>query len=146
MQAKTYWSILKTFYNDKKIPIIPPLLIDDKFVTDIQTKANIFNKFFADQCTPLKNDSALPTSQMFLTPSRLCTLNFNEEEIIKIIRNLNVHKAHGHDDISIRIIKICEKSILKPLILFFKNSTKSSYYPDTWKRSNIIPVHKKNDK
>ena len=93
-------------------------------------KANIFNKFFADQCTPLKNNSAVPTSQMFLTPSRLCTLNFNEEEIMKIIRNLNVHKAHGHDDISIRMIKICDKSILKPLILLFKNSTKSSYYPD----------------
>ena len=25
-QVKTYWSILKTFYNDKKIPLIPPLL------------------------------------------------------------------------------------------------------------------------
>ena len=25
LQAKTYWSILKTFYNDKKIPLIPPL-------------------------------------------------------------------------------------------------------------------------
>ena len=54
LQSKTYWSILKTFYNDKKIPLIPPLLIDDKFVTDIQTKANIFNNFFAEQCTPLK--------------------------------------------------------------------------------------------
>ena len=54
LQAKTYWSILKTFYNDKKVPLIPLLLIDDKFVTDIKTKANIFNKFFADQCTPLK--------------------------------------------------------------------------------------------
>ena len=121
-------------------------MIDDKFLTDIQAKANIFNKFFAGQCTPLKSDSVLPTSQMLLSPSRLCTLNFNEEEIIKIIRNLNVHKAHGHDDISIRMIKICDKSILKPLILLFKNSTKSSYYPDIWKRSNIIPVHKKNDK
>ena len=71
LQAKTYWSILKTFYNDKKIPIIPPLLIDDKFVTDIQMKANIFNKFFADKCTPLKNNSVLLKSQilvlMFLT-------------------------------------------------------------------------------
>ena len=61
-------------------------------------------------------------------------------------RNLNVHKAHGHGDISISMIKICYKPILKPLILLFKNSTKSSHYPDTWKRSNIIPVHKKNDK
>ena len=59
-QAKTYWSILKTFYNDKKISIIPPLLIEDKFVTEIQTKVNIFNKFCADQCTPLKNGSLLP--------------------------------------------------------------------------------------
>ena len=25
LQVKTYWSILKTFYNDKKIPLIPPL-------------------------------------------------------------------------------------------------------------------------
>ena len=146
LQAKTYWSILKTFYNDKKIPIIPPLLIDDKFVTDIQTKANIFNKFFADQYTPLKNGSVLPKNQIFLTQSRICTLDFNEEELMKIIRNLKVHKPHGHDDISIRMIKICDKSILKPLILLFENSIKSSYYPDIWKKSNIIPVHKKNDK
>ena len=130
----------------KKIPIIPPLLIDDKFVTDIQTKANIFNKFFADQCTPLKNGSVLPKNQIFLTQSRICTLDFNEEELMKIIRNLKVHKAHGHDDTSIRMIKICNKSILKPLILLFENSIKSSYYPDIWKKSNIIPVHKKNDK
>ena len=142
-RAKTYCSILKTFYKDKRIPIIPPLLIDDKFVTDIQKKANILNKFFPDQCTPLKNGSVLPKKQNYLTQSRLCTLNFDEEELIKLIRNLNVHKAHGHDDISIRMIKICHKSILKPLIILFENSTKSSYYPDIWKKSNIIPVHKK---
>ena len=126
MQAITYCSILKTFYNDKKIPIIPPRLIEDNFVTDMETKVNIFNTFFADQCTPLKNDSVLPTSRMLLTWSKLCTLNLNEDEIIKIMRNLNEHKAHGHDHISIRMIKICDKSILKPLILLFKNSTKSS--------------------
>ena len=146
MQTKTYWSILKTFYNNKKIPQIPPLLEDDKFVTDMKTKADIFNKFFAEQCTPLKNDSKLPSNQIYLTQSRLGSLNFNEDEILKIIRALNPHKAHGYDDISIRMIKICDKSLLKPLIILFKNSTKSSHYPDIWKRSNIIPVHKKNDK
>ena len=62
LQAKTYWSILKTFYNDKKIPLIPPLLVDDKHVTDIKTKANIFNEYFAEQCTLLKNKSVLPSN------------------------------------------------------------------------------------
>ena len=146
LQVKTNWSILKTFYNEKNIPLIPPLLVDNNFVTDIQTKANIFNTFFAEQCTPLNNSSVLPVNQMFLTQSRLNFINLNEDEILKVIRPLNIHKAHGHDDISIRMIKICDKSLLKPLIILFGNSIESSCYPDIWKRSNIIPVHKKNDK
>ena len=44
------------------------------------------------------------------------------------------------------MIKICDKLLLKPLILLFENSIKDSCYPDIWKRSNIIPVHKKIDK
>ena len=44
------------------------------------------------------------------------------------------------------MIKICDKSLLKPLTILFQNSTKSSCYPVIWTRSNIIPVHKNNDK
>ena len=128
----------------KKIPQIPPLLEDDKFVTDMKTKADILIHFFAEQCTPLKNDSKLPSNQIYLTQSRLVSLNFNEDEILKIIRALNPHKTCGYDDI--RVIKICDKSLLEPIIILFKNSTKSSYYRDIWKRPNIIPVHKKNGK
>ena len=146
LQTKTYWLILKTFYNDKKIPQIPPLLVDDKFVNDTKTKVDIFNNLFQEQCTPLKNDSKLPSNQIYLTQSKLVSLDFNEDEVLKIIRSLNIHKAHGYDDISIRMMKICDKSLLKPLIILFKNSTKSSHYPDIWKTSNITPVHKKNDK
>ena len=101
LQAKTYWSVLKSFYNDKKIPLIPPFLIDDKFVTDIQTKANIFNKCFAEQCTPLRNGRVLPVNQMFLTQARLKSIDFKEVETLKIIRLLNINKAHGYDDISL---------------------------------------------
>ena len=110
----------------------------------MKTKADIFNKFFAEQYTPLKNDSKLPSNQIYLTQSRLVSLNFNEDEILKIIRALNPHKTRGYD--YIRVIKICDKSLLEPIIILFKNSTKSSYYRDIWKRPNIIPVHKKNGK
>ena len=101
LQTKTYWSILKTFYNDKKILLIPPLLVADKFVNDSKTKADIFNNFFAEQCTPLKNDSELPSNQIYLTQSKLVSLDFNEDEVLKIVRSLNIRKAHGYDDISI---------------------------------------------
>ena len=45
---KSYWSILKTFVNKKKIPCIPPLLHQDKFIIDFKDKAELFNSFFAD--------------------------------------------------------------------------------------------------
>ena len=114
LQTKTYWSILKTFHNNKKIPQIPSLLEGDKFVTNMKTKADIFNKFFAEQCAPLKSDSKLPSNQICLTQSRLGSLNFNEDDILKIIRALNPHKAHGYDDISITMKNICDKSLLEP--------------------------------
>ena len=48
--TKTYWSILKAFYNGKKVPIIPPInewipLINDRLILDIEVKANHFNNF-----------------------------------------------------------------------------------------------------
>ena len=73
-------------------------MVDNKFLTDIKTKANIFGEYFAEQCTLLKNSSVLPINQTFLTQSRLISLDFNKEEILKIVRALNIHKAHGHDD------------------------------------------------
>ena len=41
--AKTYWTILKTFYSGKKRPVIPSLVINDQFITDFRKKANYFN-------------------------------------------------------------------------------------------------------
>ena len=43
---KPYWSILKTFLNNKKIPYILPLLRDDTFIINFKEKAEIFNNLF----------------------------------------------------------------------------------------------------
>ena len=64
----------------------------------------------------MKNSSVLPINQTFLTQARLTSLDINEDNILKIIRFLSINKAHGHDDTSIRMIKACDKSLLKLLI------------------------------
>ena len=58
--AKSYWSILKTTHNGKEIPLIPPILINNKLISNFKEKANHFNAFFASQCTPVSNNSTLP--------------------------------------------------------------------------------------
>ena len=40
--AKSYWSILKTFLNNKKIPCIPPLLHNRKFIMDLNSLMTFF--------------------------------------------------------------------------------------------------------
>ena len=145
--AKTYWSILKTFYNGKKIPVIPPLLINNKLVSNFKTKANhLMLFFFTLHWTLLDNNSKIPRNQIYVTDSTLSSLQFEDSDIIKIIRSLDMSKAHGHNNVSIRMLKLCNSAITKPLSIIFRNCISQSTFPDIWKKSNICPIYKKGDK
>ena len=125
--------------------MIPPLLVDNKLLTDFLDKANLFNNFFAKQCSLISNDSIVSVSINFVTRERLSSSEFCVDDIVKIIRSLDQNKAHGHDEISIRMIKLCASSISKPLHLIFRNCLETESFPKEWKKANIILVHKKDD-
>ena len=60
-----------------------------------------------------------------------------------MIHSLNINKTHGYNNLSIRLLKICDSSIVKPLSITFKNCLQSSSFPNNWKNSNVVPIHKK---
>ena len=138
--------MLKIFLNNKKIPFIPPLLHEDRFVIDFKEKAELFNSFFSNQCSLLKNYCKLPTNLRYVTDKRLRKINFTTDNIEKNIVILNPSKAHGHDNISIRMLKICGNTICKPLELIFKQALTTGVFPSEWKKGNIVPCYKKGDK
>ena len=117
--SKACWSLLKSFVNDKKMPIIPPLYHNGNFITDFCQKAELFNSFFAEQCSILLNSSKLQTNLAPRRDQSITSVNFSQDDILKINHNLNPNKAHGPDKISIRMIKICSKSLYKPLEMIF---------------------------
>ena len=117
-EPKTYWKIINRFVNNKKTPIIPPLLVSNKIVSNFSEKANLFNKFFASQCTPLENHSSLPPFCLKTDKS----LKISETDIFAIIKNLDLNKSHGWDNLSIRMIKLCGKSITYPFKLIIEAS------------------------
>ena len=145
MNWKAYWSILKSFTDWKKVPIILPLLINDHFVTNFNEKANYFNDFFVNQCSLINNHSKLPLNRDSITASLLSSVSIKESEILSILKSLDANKAHGHDDISIRMLKLSSKSILKPLKVLFENFLRTGIFPDQSKKANIVPIHKKGD-
>ena len=102
---------MKGFLNNKKVPLISPLFHENCFITDFKEKAKLFNSFFAKQYSLIRNTSELPISLTFYNNNRLATVSFSHEDVGKIIQNLNPKKAHGHDNISIRMLKIfCGKT------------------------------------
>ena len=49
------------------------------------------------------------------TSNRLNTADIDSKKILTLIQGLNSSKAHEHDCISIRMLKLCGPSIIKPL-------------------------------
>ena len=44
------------------------------------------------------------------------------------------------------MIKMCDESLVRPLSVIFRSSLNSCIYPNTWKKANVIPIHKKDGK
>ena len=78
----------------------------------MKIKASYFNNFFASQCTSLLNNSKLPDKITYNSVARLTSIKFENNDILKIIRSLNVNKTHRNDCISVRTIKICDESLV----------------------------------
>ena len=115
-------------------------------MTDFKEKTELFNSIFAKQCSLIKNSSKLPSHLHYLTDNRLSSVRFSQDDIAKITQNLDPNKAHGHDNITIHMLKICGSSIYKPLEMIFKQCIETGFFPSEWKKANIVPIHKKGDK
>ena len=82
-------------------------------------------------------------------PATITQLNdfvISEEKILNIIRSLNPNKAHGWDEISVRMIKLSDSALVIRLKIIFENCLRRGVFPEIWKYANVVPVHKKNEK
>ena len=112
--SKPYWSLLKIFLNNKKY------LSFHRCITSSSSK--------------------LPSKLQYFTQNRLSFITICADDIAKITQNLDLYKAHGHDQISIRMLKICGTSICKPLEIILHQYLETGIFP------NVVPVYKKDDK
>ena len=143
---ETYWSIIKSCYNGRKIQKIPLLSVNGNVITNFKEKTNLFNKYFSRQCNPLPNNNKLPENQTYITETKLSSFDIEDEDIYKIIKTLDINKAYGHHEISIRMLKLCDGSIAKPLPIIIKTCKIKKTFPDLRKKANVVPIHNNAEK
>ena len=102
---------------------------EKKFVMGFKEKEELFNSHFATQCSLISNSSKLPSHIKYLTENRLSFVGFSHDKIAKVIQNLDPNKAHDHDNIVIRMVKVCGPSIYKPLEIIFNQCLETGVFP-----------------
>ena len=78
--------------------------------------------------------------------SLLSNIEITGEKILHIIGLLDPKKAHGWDDLSINMLKLCDIEIVKPLYLIYMKCLEIGRFPSSWKKANVLPIHKKENR
>ena len=76
-----------------------------------------------------------------MTKDHIQTPCVGKSDVIKLVKDLDVTKAHGHYGISVKMIKICANSIAHPLTLTFHNSLAAGVFANDWEKANMVPIH-----
>ena len=112
--------------------------------TDTLNKANICNRQFQSAFTRESNDEIPSKGTSPFTAMGEITVD--PKGVIKLLNNLNIHKAPGPDGLSARVLKECSSEIAPVLTYIFNESLAQGAVPDDWRLANAAPVFKKGEK
>jgi hypothetical protein len=70
------------------------------------------------------------------------SLSFTAEDVEKRLLGLDASKGSRPDGIPPHILKSCSDEFKRPLTLLFNKSLSEGVFPESWKRSYVVPIFK----
>ena len=135
-KAKKFWSFVKSLKKDAFGIIL--LRENGILKTDTLDKANICNRQFESAFTH-ESDTEIPSKGTSpFTPMGEITVD--PKGALKLLNNLNIHKASGPDGLSSRVLKECSSEISPMLAFIYNESLAQGTVPDDWRQANVAPV------
>ena len=148
---KNLWTGIKTCINTKSkssLQNISQLVVNGKIHQDPQQMANVFNDFFVNVsnqvCSEIPRTKKSPldylknrnTNSFFVRP-------ITHYEIEDIILSLKNGKSTGPFSIPVKLLKLLNPYISKPLAQTFNEYITLGIFPNKLKHAKVIPIHKK---
>ena len=119
----------------------------EKFFKFLPKKPHFLIHVFFSQYTPVINKCQL-LSLEFKTNKGLGKITFTDNDTNFILKYLNDDKADRWNDISIRMIKFCGRSIALPVRLIFHSIRSDGVFPDqnsikNYQAISLLPIFSK---
>ena len=142
--SKQYWHLIKNIYGNKIDVGIPALIENGSVVSSAKEKAEIFNEHFLNKSKLPDSLPKLPILE--ISENEISLIQTNAAEVGNAIKSLNISKANGYDNISNKLLKMTVNSISRPIANLFNKSLSNGVFPTIWKKANVSPIFKQNDK
>lgn len=114
--------------------------LDGEVSTDDSRVAEMFAQFFSSVFTAHHNVNTGPESTS-LHHMSICS--FLPSEVHRALLQIDTTKGCGPDNIPPSVVKFCCPILIHPLTELFNKSIAQGVFPDAFKNSFIIPIHKK---
>ena len=144
------WSGIREIVNTKRniVHKTSTLKCNNKVITNETKIANAFNDFFVtigtNTAASIPNVPILPEVHLKnRNQFNLILTHVSEEEIIEIIRNLDVNKGNGPSSIPTKLLQSIVDLIIFPLCKIINISFTTGKFPNAIKIAKVIPIHKK---
>ena len=95
-----------------------------------------FNQVFRDRVS-------LPQSESNSNVPTMEDIQYTEAKVLKLLKNLDISKAQGPDELAPRLLKELEEQLAPSLCKLFNLSLSSGTLPDDWQRANICLLYKR---
>lgn len=156
--SKNMWNVVRDITKSKRntSASVTELNTGNLIITDNHSIACHTNQYFASVGSNLAKKILLETqktedSLASTIETKEQSFSFNikpttVEEVLKIINSLNTTHAKGPDSLNTQILKKIKNQISAPLSYIYNLSFTSGIFPDHFKKSIIVPIHKSGPK
>ena len=130
------------------------LKVNDKIIENSSEIATEFNRFFVSVASKIKEpivSSNFDTLKIFCKDKLSENTSFSipsiaHEKVEKYLKNIDITKATGTDNIGPRLLKLAAPYISDSLTYICNQSIINSTFPEKWKEGKVSPLHKSGPK
>ena len=158
---KKFWKVIREIIPSDKSDRQSDILLKDAGIKlDREEVAHYINNYFVNVgkvslSNNVSDDFNSPNSQSLQDATPESTLSsdlalkqfeeLNKIEVLKVIKEINISKSSGLDNISSFIIKELFEILLPKVTYLFNLSIRTETFPREWKSALVIPIPKTGD-